>query len=117
MQALPFIFISVLLNVGGQITLKYGVKTLGVLHLSLPELFRVFTNLNVLLGLVLYGLSFVFWIVALSKTDLSFAYPFLSLGYILILVWSYFIFQENISIVRVAGILLIVVGLICVARS
>lgn len=118
MPAVIFILISVLLNVLGQLSLKLGTGHLGVIHFTpqpIAEIFRIFTNLQILSGLALYACSTVFWIAALSKSDLSYAYPFLSLGYILVILFSYLVLHENLSILRLTGMGFIMLGLIFIA--
>ena len=56
-------------------------------------------------------------LMALSRVDISFAYPFLSVSYVLVLIASYFWFGESINGVRIAGIGLICLGTLFVARS
>ncbi|MBC2425350.1 SMR family transporter, partial [Clostridium beijerinckii] len=67
--------------------------------------------------IISYGLSFLLWIKVLSKVELSYAYPMVSLGYVLVMLFSYFIFKENITPLRILGIAFIILGVILVARS
>jgi drug/metabolite transporter (DMT)-like permease len=57
------------------------------------------------------------WLLALMKADLSFAYPFLSLTYIAVLIGGAVLFQENVTLPRVIGFAVIVSGVLIVARS
>jgi len=57
------------------------------------------------------------WIKVLSKVELSYAYPMVSLGYVLIMIFSYFFFKENITPIRIVGVVLIMIGVVLVARS
>jgi len=65
----------------------------------------------------MYGLSTVFWLIALSKKDLSFVYPFISLTYILVLVLSSLVLKESMGANKLVGTLIIILGLIVIARS
>jgi uncharacterized membrane protein len=65
----------------------------------------------------MYGLSTIFWLIALSKKDLSFVYPFISLTYVLVLVLSSLVLKEDIGINKLAGTLIIMFGLVIIARS
>lgn len=112
--------ISVLLGAVGQLLVKIGAKHLELDFSSdhlLQSLFAIVKNVPVMSGMALYGLSFILWVKVLSKVELSYAYPFVSLGYIVILCFSYFVFKENISLFRAIGTLLIMVGVVFVARS
>lgn len=111
---------SVFLGAVGQLLVKIGAKNLNLdfsrAHL-LPSLLAIAKNVPVLSGLVMYGLSFILWVKVLSKVDLSYAYPFVSLGYIVILCFSYYVLNESISLYRVIGTSLIIVGVLFVMRS
>ena len=72
-----FILISIAFNVAGQSVLKTGVNKLGALALNFASVFKAFTSPVVLGGLFLYLIGSVFWILALSHKDLSYAYPML----------------------------------------
>lgn len=109
-----FLFGSVILGVIGQLLLKTGSKYLEQQSLMLM-LISVSTNWRIVLGLFFYFVSAIFWISLLRKTELSLAYPMLSLGYVFILFFSYFFLGEHISIQRIFGTLLIVLGVITVA--
>jgi len=61
--------------------------------------------------------SFVAWLLVLSRVQVSFAYPMLSLGYVVNAVASYYLFQEPLSPVRIAGIFVIVLGTYLITRS
>jgi multidrug transporter EmrE-like cation transporter len=123
MQPIVAILISIVLNVFGQLSLKLGSKVLamdqggsGAVQVW-QTVVRVLSDWHILGGLALYGLSSIFWIIALSKTDLSYAYPFLSLGYILVILFSYFLLHEPLSIYRIIGIACIIVGLLVIAHK
>lgn len=111
---------SVLLGSLGQILVKIGAQHLELdfssVHL-LQSLLAIVKNVPVMLGMVMYGLSFVLWVKVLSKVELSYAYPLVSLGYIVIMLVSYFYFKEEISLYRAIGGSLIVIGVVFVARS
>jgi multidrug transporter EmrE-like cation transporter len=78
---------------------------------------RIATNVNVVVGLGIYALSLVFWLTALSRVDLSYAYPFASLSYAVMLVASWKLFGENLSFPRLLGTLLIIIGVLVISRT
>ena len=121
MKDLWYVLISVFLNVGGQLCIKKGALVKGPLELHTNKLpwtvYHTFSNPFIIVGLFLYVVSAFFWIIALSRVDLSYAYPVLSLGYILIMFLSYWLFQENLSTLRVLGTLTVVVGLGLIFKS
>ena len=121
MKDLWYVLASVFLNVLGQLCIKKGALLKGPLDLKMNKLlwtvYHAFSNPFIFLGLVLYGISAFFWIIALSRVDLSYAYPVLSLGYILIMILSYWLFQEHLNALRIAGTLAVVIGLGLIFKS
>lgn len=113
------IFTSIILGVAGQLTLKQGASQIGGFDFSKPLEFAIsaFTNLYVLGGLALYFISALVWIVALSKVDLSFAYPLVSIGYILVLIFSSILFKEKVLPIHWLGVLLILGGVVLITRG
>jgi drug/metabolite transporter (DMT)-like permease len=115
------ILFSVLLAAGAQLTLKHGMNQVadssGALKLSASSLKDVVTTPAVWGGLFLFGLSAVVWLAVLSRTSLSFAYPFASLSYVLILLADKFVLDETIPGLRWAGVFFIMVGIVLVAQT
>ncbi len=85
--------------------------------INLTTLSTVLLNPYVLLGFVMYALSTIFWLIALSKKELSFVYPFISLTYIIVLVLSSLVLKESMGFSKLVGTLIIIIGLIIIARS
>jgi multidrug transporter EmrE-like cation transporter len=71
----------------------------------------------VLAGLGCYVLSVGLWLVALSRVDVSLAYPMLSLGYVVNAIAAWYLFGEAVGALRFAGIALILLGVLVVSRS
>ncbi|MDR5683107.1 MAG: hypothetical protein QN163_03655 [Armatimonadota bacterium] len=117
MTVVLLILLSVVLGAVGQILLKAGAVRLGAIPDVGMLLWRIATSPHILGGFLLYGVASVLWIVVLSRAPLSLAYPMLSLGYVIVLLASAFLFQEIIPAVRIAGIAAIVFGLILVSSS
>ena len=119
--AIGYILISVLAGAVGQILLKKGMTTMGAITISpgqLPgTLMRIATNPYVVIGLIIYVCGTVFWLAALSRVDLSYAYPFASLSYVVMLAASWLLFHENITPVRLLGTLFVALGVFVISRS
>ena len=118
------IIISVLLAATAQILLKHGMTQVtdhGAIPLALNRPFatfrRVAANASVWIGLLTFVVSAAVWIVVLSKVSLSFAYPFVSFTYIVILLFDGLILQETVSGLRWAGVAFIVAGILLVSRT
>ncbi len=116
-----FLLTGVLLNAGAQLLLKAGVKPLGALSVEASTLLstgaRVLTQWPILAGLACYVISVGVWLVALSRVEVSMAYPMLSLGYVVNALAAYWLFGEALGPARCAGIGIILVGVYVVARS
>jgi multidrug transporter EmrE-like cation transporter len=121
MKGIVYILVCVILNVAGQTSIKHGTRAVGELSMGLSKLGNFFVTVVkqpfIILGIFLYGISAFFWIGALSKSELSFAYPFLSIGYVLILFISWRLFGESINIFRLIGVFLIIGGMFFLMRS
>jgi len=118
---LVLILLDVLLNVTGQLSLKHGMSKIGNFSVSLATLPPVFlkaaANLHVLFGLFCYGLGFLVWLIVLSKAEVSYAYPLISLGYVFTAVLAWFLFGEALNENRLVGILIICLGVFLIARN
>jgi len=121
MSYFPLIMLGVLLNAAAQLFLKEGMRRIGHFEFiwanALPITMQVAGNVFVLGGLFCYVISVAVWLLVLSRVEVSFAYPLLSVGYIVNAVAGYYLFQENLSITRITGILIICVGVYFVTRS
>jgi multidrug transporter EmrE-like cation transporter len=123
MNALSFalVLLGVLLNAAAQLLLKAGTNVIGQFQFSAANLapigWKVATQPYILGGLACYAVSVVVWIMALSRVEVSVAYPMLSVGYVVNAVAAYFLFGEAVGAQRLVGIGVIIVGVYLVARS
>ena len=116
-QAIGILLLSVVAGAIGQLTLKAAVNQVGKLELSAQMLIKLGTNPIFILALGVYFVSAVLWLLGLMKADLSFAYPFLSLTYIAVLLGGALLFHENITWLRLVGCAVIIGGLLIIARG
>lgn len=119
MKALVLILVSVLFGAAGQVMMKWGTNQINLASGSglSRSLYVYFTNVPLLSGLALYGISAIFWVLAIGKVELSYAYPMVALGYVLVFIASFFLFHEHITFLRIWGLLLIVIGVVFIAKS
>lgn len=119
--SLSLILSGVLLNALAQLLLKAGVNAVGSFAFStdniLPISLKLATQWPILAGIACYVISLVVWILGLSRVDVSVAYPMLSLGYAVNALAAWWLFGEVLSMERVVGIGVILVGVYIVARS
>jgi len=114
------IVISVLTGAFAQTMMKLGTRRVGAFGdvPFLGYLTRLLLSPWILLAIASYGFGVVFYMFMLSRLDLSFLYPVMTaLGLVLTTVVSALVFHEHISMVRLGGIVVMVVGVFLVSRS
>ena len=115
------ILLGVLLNAGAQLLLKAGTNTVGPFEFTLanamPMGIKLASQPPILIGLACYVVSVIVWIMALSRVQVSIAYPMLSIGYVVNAVLAWMLFGEDLNAQRWIGIGFIVIGVYLVARS
>ena len=124
MNYLPFILFTVFTNAAAQMMLKQGMMTLTLAPagpttvLSLIALvFKVVFQPWVFFGLCTFVISMASHLYVLSKVELSFAYPFLSLAYVAVAVAAWLLFSEDLNPWRIAGIGFICIGTVLIAQG
>jgi multidrug transporter EmrE-like cation transporter len=115
------ILTGVLLNAFAQVLLKKGMLSIGYFEFNfqtfIPIIKKVTINPYILSGLASYVISVAVWLLVLARVEVSYAYPFLSVGYVVVTLMGYFVFQENLPWMRVVGIAVIVVGVLLLSQS
>ena len=115
------LFCGVLLNALAQLGLKAATRVSGPLIAGDAGVWQ--RALEVLVvpsfwyAMLAYGLSVIVWVVGLSRVPVSQAYPLLSLGYVINIGLAWWLLGEVPNVQRVAGIGIIVLGVVLVARS
>ena len=116
-----YIFGTIFFTVYGQIILKWRINGVG----SLPENFtdKIFFLLKLLFdpwifsGFIAAFIASLFWMAAMTKFDISYAYPFMSSAFVLVFLLSVILFHEPITWQKIIGLLLIVAGITVTSRS
>ena len=119
---LVLIFISVTLSALAQWSFKVGVSgepvRLAMQDGSVVSQVLAFAlSPPILLGLAMYGVGTILWLGVLSRVELSQAYPFVGLGFVLTALIGYFAFNDNFTLVRLLGTILVISGVYLVARG
>lgn len=121
MKYIPFILFTVLTNAAAQLMLKQGMLTLGDISFAgtnpLLKILQIVFSPWVFFGLTTFVISMASHLYVLSKVELSFAYPFLSLAYVAVAVFAYYLFSEDLNALRIAGIGFICIGTVLIAQS
>jgi len=116
-----YIFGTIFFTVYGQLVLKWRIMDFG----SMPDGFadKVFFLIKLLFDPFIFSgfaaafIASFFWMATMTKFELSYAYPFMSGAFVLVFLFSVFLFQEAVTWQKVAGLILIVLGIIVSSRS
>lgn len=118
---IPLILFTVLTNFLSQIMLKKGMTSIDKFDLSISGIFgsalNIVFNPYVFFGLLMMVISMGSHLIVLSRVDISFAYPFLGLSFVLITAYGYFMLGEPVNHWRILGVALICSGVALVAKS
>jgi multidrug transporter EmrE-like cation transporter len=118
LRTFAVLLIAISLSVTGETLLKKGVNSLGGLDFApatlIPTFVRIFTTPLVFLGFVFIFGGSLFWLAVLSKWDLSLAYPLLSISYIASLFVGALVLGEQVTLIRIVGVLVVVVGVVLI---
>jgi small multidrug resistance pump len=104
------LFASILLGVGGQILLKTGADRSAD---TIGQFFDAFT----IIGLFVYALAAMFYILAIKKIPVSLAYPSVSLSYVAVAVAAHYLWDEPLGLPQLTGIALIAGGIFFLHRA
>ena len=115
------LMLGVFLNATAQLLLKAGTNAVGQFEFSAGNVVPVGMKLalepHIMGGIACYVVSVAVWILGLSRVEVSIAYPMLSVGYVLNAVAAWYLFGEAVSLTRLTGIGIIILGVYVVARS
>lgn len=120
--SIALLLVSVVFATAGQLTLKGAMEAIG--RIGTQELSDVGQTITravkeplLWIGLALFGISAVFWLVVLSRVDLSLAYPFVGVSYIVVVTLARFMFNEHVPTLRWVGVTVIAVGIALIGIS
>lgn len=118
---LSLILFTVTLSACAQLALKLGVAKPQMVSAMqtgvLDTLIAAAGSPLIWIGLIIYALSVGLWIWVLSKVDLSVAYPFVGVGFLVTMAFGAFLLNENVTPIRIIGTMLIVTGCVLVGKS
>ncbi len=120
-KAFLLLLFAISLSVPGEFLLKLGMNQVGMPSLTprgfVSGLLRAFSNPRILAGFALIFCGSLIWLAVLSRVDLSWAYPMLSLGYLFVVLTSWFFLGETFSLLRVMGTVFVCLGVLLIFRS
>ncbi len=117
-----YIFLSILFAVASQLIIKWKMSAFDLSHMtSLWEKFffagSMLLNPYIILSILLTLLSGLSWMIAMTKFDISYAYPYTALGFIMILIFSVLLFHEPMNWYKFISVILIISGIIIGSRG
>ena len=120
--SVAFLFVSVVFAIAGQLTLKAAMDSIGRIGTEQVNalgqtLGRAVREPKLWIGLFLFGISALFWLVVLSRVKLSLAYPVVGFSYIVVVAAARFVFHEHVPPLRWLGVAVIAVGIALVGIS
>ncbi|MDX8380421.1 MAG: EamA family transporter [Gallionella sp.] len=115
------ILTGVMLNAAAQILMKSGTNAIGHFDFSvaniLPIGWKLATEWHILIALCCYVISVVVWVLALSRVQVSIAFPLLSMAYIVTAVAAWYLLGEALSMTKIVGIGVIILGVVIISRA
>ncbi|MDD2234704.1 MAG: hypothetical protein PHZ11_05230 [Desulfitobacteriaceae bacterium] len=111
-RTLGLALISIALGATGQFLFRAGMLKVGKVTLQTiwSQLFQIIFTPAIFLGFLCFGLSSILWLIIISRWQLSFAYPLVALGYVLVIAYGTVFLQETLDLPRIIGSLFIVSG-------
>ncbi len=111
-----YVFATIILTVYGQIVIKWQAVNAGAFPVNFTDklwfLFKLLLNPWIISAFIAAFLAALAWMAAMTKFDLSHAYPFMSLAFILVLIFSGLFFNEPITFMKILGMVFIVTGIV-----
>ena len=119
---LLMILASVVMSALAQIAMKSGMSDRTVVDslaggVGWPAAARIAATPLVWLGLGIYAASAVVWLLVLARVEVSLAYPFVGLGFVLTMFLGWLVHDDALTVSRVAGTLLVVAGVVVLAKG
>jgi multidrug transporter EmrE-like cation transporter len=116
-----YIFVTIFFTVYSQIVMRSEVVKAGSLPPDLPGkmlfVYHLFLNPWVLSSILATLFAGISWMLAMSRFEISYAYPWIGLNFVLMMLFGVLLFGESISMAKVVGTLLVVAGILVIARG
>ena len=108
---------SIFCSALAQIMLKTGMNRQHIESITISSLIQLFLNPFIIAGMTLYVAAMLIWLYVLKQVEVSYAYPFTALGFVLVMIIGYFFMAEQVTPLRLAGIILIIAGIVLISKS
>ncbi len=116
-----YVFCTLFLTVYGQLVLKWQMTGVGSLPQGPAEkvvfLLRLLLNPWILSGMFAAFLASMAWMAAMTRLEMSYAYPFMSLAFVIVMIFGVVFLGEALNFAKFAGTALVILGLVTIARA
>ena len=116
-----YILLTLAFTVYGQLVLKWQMNGVGPMPAAGTEklmfLLSQFLNPWIISGFISAFVASLAWMAAMTRFDINYAYPFMSLAFVIVMGFSVLFLGETVSLAKVVGTLFVVVGLVVIARA
>lgn len=116
-----YIFGTIVFTVYGQLILKWRVAIYQDIPQPLFEkiifFLKLFIDPYLASGIASAFVASMFWLMAMTKFEISYAYPFMSLAFVLVLIFSVFLFNESLNLYKILGLFFIILGIVITSRA
>jgi len=114
-EARPLIIalISIFLGATGQFLFRVGMLQYGKVSVTniWGQMWSVLTTPAILAGFLCFGVSSILWLVIISQWELSYAYPLVALGYVLVIIYGNLFLNEQLNLAKISAMILILAGI------
>jgi len=118
-----YIFLSIFFAVCSQLIIKWKMSAFSINNIGDTVIdkfifaFSMLFNLWIMLSIIFTLLSGLSWMIAMTKFEISYAYPFTILGFVAVMVLSHFLFNESLNFYKVLGTFIIIIGILIVSKG
>ena len=118
-----YIFLSIFFAVCSQLIIKWKMSAFSINNIGDTIIdkflfaFSMLFNPWIMMSIIFTLLSGLSWMIAMTKFEISYAYPFTILGFIAVMVLSYFLFGENLNLYKIIGTVFIIIGILIISKG
>lgn len=116
-----YIFLTIAFTVYGQLVLKWRMNMKGQLPAAISDkiqfMMHAYLDPWIISGFIVAFMASLTWSMAMTKFQLSQAYPFMSLSYVIVFTLSVFLFKEEVNLPKIVGSALVLLGIFIISRS
>lgn len=117
-----YILLSILFAVVSQVIIKWKMSPFNfsdydTVQDKIELALSMLVNPYIVISLILTLFSGLSWMIAMTKFEMGYAYPFTALGLVLVAIFSVYLFGESMNLLKIFGIVLIIFGIFAISKS